>query len=1720
MLPGAPQSGVRRDRRSSRVPVEPLESRRLLCTTHGSYLPPAPKWSDAIEQESRQARTARGGPDAVDIVWTNRGQASDNFALAFGASAEAGRQVVDAAIAAWERVITSFNRSDGTNTLQVTISIATDNMGNLVGGFGAAGGPAATAPSDGKPRTGSVTINAGTIVAGTPNDTNGWFFDATPDDYSEFAGAINNPFNGSRSSGTGSDFFSVVTLELTHVLGFISPKTGGTGGNWNGYRLISSGMTQATGQRDNAEGGGNFGYYYVFNGPSVSHALTSYNSGDATDLSWGNVIHTAGGSANFNFNAVNYRGTDDDGNALYNGNERLLPSWVTANILKDAYGYTVENPAKFGTMMAILNQNTGALTVRGIDGSADTIFITSSGGITTVHVDLGTDFPGSGFRPGAGNLSAWVSEFPTGSISSINIDAGTGDDVVNLDLPGNIPITVSGGAGGNDLLLIKGSTGYDNVNVDFPVITSTALNVQSFSEFEQLRIDTRTGNADLYLPDLLDSMTGVTVQGDSGSETINLRTLEASKPAVFFMGSGNDTVNVQVDFGVGLVASPVTINGFDGDDVVNIGPVDFAGTIVTQPITFNGDNGNDTLNIGSNNADSLAANVVFNGGSSIGGLNDRLIINDQAPSYSLGYDVTTTFVRRTGLTTREFGYTGTEEIIINAGQSADTVLVRNGVSPIVRAFGNGGNDTFTRGDGLLSASSGAQFDGGPGIDQITFDDRNNPGNIIFDCREGEVIYGGIIIQQTTGFESVGVLAGTGSNEITFAGTIFQNFNVDAGPGNDPIILGFTGSGPGSVDFRGNVVVNGGDGSDTFTVNSVNTGAGASVTLNGGNNLNTLNVVRPGTVQYDLANSFVNLYSFGSQGLMNVSNFDTTTISGNSLSETFNLFGGSSLFSAYTIFANNGDDVINCIAGDHTFNLFDNLVVNGGAGVDSFRYNAAGSALPRNYTLGNGILSIPVGGIFVDDITIGPAVENITLSGGSGDDTFAINQLSSGAAVLVNGGEGSDVVHLGNGNMQLNLTNAAAFTVDGQGGADTLNINNASNAAGWNYTRNTASLVSATSGYSWTTGTFNLEQANISAGPANDNVNIDSLAAGTGLNVVGGNGYDSLFLGQIVSIGSWSTSGILGDIQFDAGPGGGRVQVYNNFGTGARTTHITASSVSAFPGDNLFGAGSLRFSGLTDNGASFHGMEILFGRGSDQVFVQPTTHRVVLNGGAPGTAPGDTLNLALASAQNYVLNGTPGSGSVTSDNLAPLSYTAFESGPNVDDVAPDVVANDFQFNPGVRRGVSPMAFTAAFSEDVSAFLSSSFLELFNHTTNQPVPAADIAVAWDAPTLTATFTFPNYLGGLLPDGVYQARIRAGLVDPFGNAGGDGPYYTFVWSQGSGGDDAFRVALDSTTLDHQVFLNDETAPAFLAGPGTAKIVLFGGAGDDVMTVDLRGGNPVTPEGLFLIGGADSDNLRLLGSTGADDVAFDAGAVTHNGSTTSHSAFESFSVDGLGEFDTLSINDGRVGVGATQRLALLAIADGAGLDLPSFGGATLVVRDLSLAATARLDLAGSAMVLDYTGASPASTIRDLLITGRSGGSWDGFGIASSSAAVDPATAIGYAEASDLHGTFPAIFAGEPLDATSVLLRFTLQGDADLSGGVNIADFSRLAASFNQAGGGWSRGDFNYDGSTGIADFAALAGNFNRSLPSGVAGRVGLFSERRVEPRLAGYTWRLLDLT
>ena len=150
-------------------------------------------------------------------------------------------------------------------------------------------------------------------------------------------------------------------------------------------------------------------------------------------------------------------------------------------------------------------------------------------------------------------------------------------------------------------------------------------------------------------------------------------------------------------------------------------------------------------------------------------------------------------------------------------------------------------------------------------------------------------------------------------------------------------------------------------------------------------------------------------------------------------------------------------------------------------------------------------------------------------------------------------------------------------------------------------------------------------------------------------------------------------------------------------------------------------------------------------------------------------------------------------------------------------------------------------------------------------------------------------------------------------------------------------------------------------------------------------------------------------------------------------------------------------------------------------------------------LDLNNNAMIVDYAGASPLLAIRSQLITGYATGNWNGPGIDSTSASNDSshASALGYGEASTLGIT---TFAGHTLsDATDVLVRYTLSGDANLDGVVNALDFNALATHFGEPGTTiWTDGDFNYDGQVSTMDFISLSQNFNAILPPPSAPALG----------------------
>jgi autotransporter-associated beta strand protein len=269
------------------------------------------------------------------------------------------------------------------------------------------------------------------------------------------------------------------------------------------------------------------------------------------------------------------------------------------------------------------------------------------------------------------------------------------------------------------------------------------------------------------------------------------------------------------------------------------------------------------------------------------------------------------------------------------------------------------------------------------------------------------------------------------------------------------------------------------------------------------------------------------------------------------------------------------------------------------------------------------------------------------------------------------------------------------------------------------------------------------------------------------------------------------------------------------------------------------------------------------------------------------------------------------------------------------------------------------------------------------------------------------------------------------------------------------------------------------------------------------IRGSNALTFSGPMDLGGAPRVITTSSVSAGPIASTFSGPITGAAGSALVKDGVATLTLSGSNSYaGPTVVMGGTLSFGAGEKLnGLLGIGPGAAAVVQPNGSRTLVAPSISIDAAngARLDMYDNELIVDYTGASPIGSIVALLQSGYNGGAWTGNGIASSTAAANVGaatkTALGVAEATDIFSSFPATFAGQSIDNTSVLVRYTAYGDANLDGIVDTTDFNLLAANFSGTGKRWSQADFNYDGSTDTVDFNLLASNFAAVVPGTPAG-------------------------
>jgi hypothetical protein len=155
----------------------------------------------------------------------------------------------------------------------------------------------------------------------------------------------------------------------------------------------------------------------------------------------------------------------------------------------------------------------------------------------------------------------------------------------------------------------------------------------------------------------------------------------------------------------------------------------------------------------------------------------------------------------------------------------------------------------------------------------------------------------------------------------------------------------------------------------------------------------------------------------------------------------------------------------------------------------------------------------------------------------------------------------------------------------------------------------------------------------------------------------------------------------------------------------------------------------------------------------------------------------------------------------------------------------------------------------------------------------------------------------------------------------------------------------------------------------------------------------------------------------------------------------------------------------------------------------------------TGKLDLTNQAAIIDYTGTSPAATVRAQILAGRGGAGlgkgWNGMGISSSAAAAAVATdpesrSVGFAENAAMPLGALTTFRGQPVDDTSLLVAFTRTGDANLDGLVNDDDVTIVGATYapGVSQPSWALGDFDYNGFVDDDDVTLLGVFYDPTAP------------------------------
>ena len=800
-------------------------------------------------------------------------------------------------------------------------------------------------------------------------------------------------------------------------------------------------------------------------------------------------------------------------------------------------------------------------------------------------------------------------------------NAGTSNEVIQIDPSVKVPVYIFAGSGNNQFYLgggattVTGSSGNDTVFGGSGGVTFTAgsgssvfqggaanniindpgsVSVVENGYISYSLVGTSASNAVLTYSDgsnnYTDTLNGSSITvaltgATSGAQSFSVSNYSGTA-TLDEAGNSNVTTSITVDSG-NLTVSGNTVtesNGTTGTitlqsngsatyGTLNLDGGSSANTFTinswsgTGLVTLDGKGGSDTYIVNFQSSGSFAASVADSG--SAGDI-DSVIINGTTSGKTI--NVTGSAV---SLDSQTVDYSGIENLTVYTKANGETVDV-TGTS--AATFINTGSyaDTINVGTNAMSGNTGGTLNGiataltvtgGTSSDTLNLDDTGdtaaNTGNLSYNS--------GSNVSTLTGLFGAG-----GSLNYPNVPTLHLNL----GSGGDTLTV--------QSSSTATTHINGGSGNDTFNIQ----GMSGTMTVNTGAGTNTVNIGSNMPSANGLAKNI--------RGTLTITGGGATTM--------------------------NVDDTGDSAAA--TGKLTGSAIAGFGMGISGIAYSAIDTL---NISLGSGGNTFNVASTNAFTVT--------TINSGSGNDTVNI-QATSGTT-NINTGPGVDTVNVGSlepltGGIVNNIQGALVITGSGN---DTLNVDDTGSSTGKTGTLTSSSLTDMGMGASGIAYS-GLAALNVSLGSGNDTFNVQSTYSGTVTTVNTGAGTNTVNIASNApATGGGVLTGIAGEL------------VVN--GQGADTMNLNDTG-DPDPGTLTQTTTTLTGLGMGANGIVYSGIETLninLGAYNNTIYIQ----------GNPSIT---TENLNTGSGTNIISIGSRAQSSIVTD---PATGNATNTGSVLDNV---------------------------------------------------------------------------------------------------------------------------------------------------------------------------------------------------------------------------------------------------------------------------------------------------------------------------------------------------------------------------------------------------------------------------------------------------------------------